>query len=150
MLTDERREELRHCMDCQLPYSSPKWLEAIVMDEAWATISGRSDGSGLLCGFCMDVRAKAFGIAARASLYWVGVALTGTSQSDAHEQHVARLCAKLERQEELLQLADWLLGYVEHAAGCSENPTTKRCCDCGATTAVAAWLAARRAEGEKA
>lgn len=58
-------------------------LDAMISDEAWAAISGRSDGGGLLCLWCIDVLAAERGVAYHAVLHFAGRAGTGSSMLPA-------------------------------------------------------------------
>ena len=69
-------------------------LDAVVSDEVWATISGRTDGGGFLCLWCMDTLAAEKGLEhIPVRLYFAGQALfsvpvdefTDLGWSDPHE-----------------------------------------------------------------
>lgn len=50
-----------HCRECRLPVGI--WYEAI--GDLWAKVTGRNDGSGILCAGCFDVQAAKKGIGVR-------------------------------------------------------------------------------------
>lgn len=60
------------CTDC----GQRDGLDAAVSDEVWAFISGRTDGGGFLCLWCMDKRASLLGLDhIPVRLYFAGQAL---------------------------------------------------------------------------
>jgi hypothetical protein len=78
------------CMRC----SRRDGLDAFLPDDAWEAVSGRTDGSGILCLWCMDAIAVEKGIRCSATLHFKGRALTGTSNSDNDREHINRVCAE--------------------------------------------------------
>lgn len=54
-------------------------LDAVVPDERWEKISGRSDGGGLLCLWCMDELADRRDAGGEVRLHFCGKALYGSS-----------------------------------------------------------------------
>lgn len=65
-------------------------LDAVVPDEVWARISGRTDGGGFLCLWCMDETAYRLGMPGEVTLHFAGQALYGTtpSRSEALQREV--------------------------------------------------------------
>jgi hypothetical protein len=43
-----------YCADCLLEYGSPGWIDAVVSDDVWNTIT--PDGVNILCIHCMNRR----------------------------------------------------------------------------------------------
>lgn len=74
-------------------------LCAMVSDAVWERLSGRTDGSGMLCLWCMDFLAEAAGIASSCTLWFGGNALHGTTQSDSDQEVDTRLLARAEKAE---------------------------------------------------
>jgi hypothetical protein len=54
-------------------------LDAVVSNEMWEQISGRSDGGGILCLWCMDELAQTRGVGGCVTLHFCGRALYGSS-----------------------------------------------------------------------
>ena len=54
-------------------------LDAVVSDDMWEKISGRGDGGGILCLWCMDELADKRGTGGEITLHFSGRALYGTS-----------------------------------------------------------------------
>ena len=42
-----------NCMDCGRKYGDDTWLDVTMTDEQWAGITGITDHSQVLCGYCM-------------------------------------------------------------------------------------------------
>ncbi len=42
------------CARCLLSEFDPRWIWAYVADDVWATLIGKTDGSGYLCLDCID------------------------------------------------------------------------------------------------
>lgn len=64
-------------------------LDAVVTDDIWERIR---DGLNLLCLWCIDQRCAEAGIETTASLHFAGLAITGTTQSAADQEHISRVC----------------------------------------------------------
>lgn len=89
-------------------------LDAVARPEVWAALS--EDGRwNLLCLWCMDEIAAEKGITHRLSLHFAGRALHGTSDSDANEAHVDRLCERAERAETALRNVRGVLFAISQA-----------------------------------
>lgn len=59
-------------------------LDAVVSDKVWATVSGRNDGGGLLCLWCMDEIAAEKGLGPlRVELFFAGRALFSAGTEEA-------------------------------------------------------------------
>ena len=65
------------CHDCGRPYGEDDWIEAIIPDAIWNSISPAGDESGILCISCMAKRLK------EAGYYNVPVWLCGTEPLQA-------------------------------------------------------------------
>jgi hypothetical protein len=48
------------CQDCGVSYQ----VDILIPDELWKELTGKSDGSGLLCGGCIISRIEALGYSA--------------------------------------------------------------------------------------
>ena len=93
-LADLNHRPVAECADCGMPYTSPRWIEAIIPDHVWNLIrpDGCGEGAGLLCISCMSGRLTA------ASLTDVPVWLCGVEPLVAHSGDPA---------EELKVLRKW-------------------------------------------
>lgn len=60
------------CYDCGHPYGDDRWIEAVVPDDDWITISPTGGEGGILCISCMSKRFRDIG------RYKVPVWLVGT------------------------------------------------------------------------
>lgn len=81
-------------------------LDAVLPNADWERVSQAAEGVNILCLWCMDEIAESLGIKRSASLHFCGKALSGTSQSDADQDHVSRLVtriAELEAENERLK-----------------------------------------------
>jgi len=88
-------------------------LDAVVTNAVWEQIRG---GLNLLCLWCIDRRCQAEGIVVSASLHFAGVAITGTSQSDADQEHINRVCAERDAlAREVARLRTALKFYADSA-----------------------------------
>ena len=75
-------------------------MDAAVTNEQWEIISGRSDGGGYLCLWCMDEIACEKGITFVAELYWVGKAGSSAGYGERDEE-VKTLANLLEHYQRL-------------------------------------------------
>jgi hypothetical protein len=92
-------------------------LDVVLTDEKWVAISAAAGNLNLLCLWCVDEIAESLGIKAWVSLFFAGRAIHGTSQSEADEEHVDRLCDRAEKAEaEVTQLNELLASRSELAA----------------------------------
>jgi hypothetical protein len=92
-------------------------LDVVLTDEKWAAVSAAAGNLNLLCLWCVDEIADSLGIKAWVSLHFAGRAICGTSQSEADEEHINRLCEREERAEaEVTQLKESLAFRSELAA----------------------------------
>lgn len=81
-------------------------LDAVVSNDVWESIRGPHN---LLCLWCIDFRCMSHGIKTSASLHFCGKSITGTSQSEADQEHISRLCDQLAaKDEEIAKLRDLL------------------------------------------
>lgn len=64
-------------------------LDAVMASDVWEHIRG---GMNLLCLWCIDTRCQAAGVQTSATLHFAGLAITGTTQSAADEEHIRRVC----------------------------------------------------------
>jgi hypothetical protein len=92
-------------------------LDVVLTDEKWVAISAAAGNLNLLCLWCVDEIAESLGIKASVSLFFAGRAIHGTSQSEADEEHINRLCEREERAEaEVRQLKESAASRSELAA----------------------------------
>ena len=66
-------------------------LDAVVPDAVWEQIR---EGLNILCLWCIDRRCKVAGISVTAALHFAGLAVTGSSQSDADREQITRACSE--------------------------------------------------------
>lgn len=45
------------CQDCGFAYGHKDWIDVVVPNDQWELLTGKSDGSGILCAGCMARRA---------------------------------------------------------------------------------------------
>lgn len=50
------------CLDCGVPYASPRFPDLVIPDEAWRAISPNGDEGGLMCPGCISARLEAAGL----------------------------------------------------------------------------------------
>lgn len=50
------------CYDCHLSYSSTRWIDAVIPDNIWITISPTGNEGGLLCIGCIARRLVNLGL----------------------------------------------------------------------------------------
>ncbi len=81
-------------------------LDAVVPHDKWAEISGRGDGGGFLCLWCMDKIAADKGIEQEVVLHFAGRALYGTDLGHAALDQRDSLAAENERLKEQLRLCN--------------------------------------------
>jgi hypothetical protein len=55
-------------------------LDAVITQAQWEAITGRTDGGGMLCLWCIDKRAAARGLSFPVRLYFAGDAVWSVSE----------------------------------------------------------------------
>lgn len=87
-------------------------LDAGVTDELWEKLTGRTDGGGLLCLWCMDALAAEKGLTGFVMLHFAGRALAGADGPtvwDDHELTEQLLLANDRCVRAVQALTDWKL-----------------------------------------
>ena len=70
-------------------------LDAVVSDEVWAAISGRTDGGGILCLWCMDELAAERGLEdVSVRLYFAGRALFSVPVDEFRDLGWSECCSE--------------------------------------------------------
>lgn len=84
--TEERPIGTNRCYDCGMKYDDTGWIEIVVPDDIWETISPtHRKGGGLLCGSCLIRRLVIAGIK--------------TVSVEIYNAHVGLIVTKLEIKE---------------------------------------------------
>lgn len=89
-------------------------LDVSLSDEDWARISGRLDGGGLLCLWCIDRIAHGMGIEVRASLHFAGLACNRDDPVDRSRGGVLSDCGHAAALEAIAKV----LGPILPNCGC--------------------------------
>jgi acyl carrier protein len=94
---EELREPIKNTYACQR-CGRRDGLDAVVPNDIWDKLEAET-GCQILCLWCIDALCRELKIKTSCSLHFCGLAICGTSQSDADRDHINRLCLRAEAAE---------------------------------------------------